>query len=223
MQLSVALVADKEDPMNLQQMRVGLRALEVLKSDPTDPAAGRAFVRSIEGPLHKQLADEWARHAEGRNLLATRPPLDGARVAGLAELPEGTLGRAYADYFVEKGIKPLSAWEPAGSDDEYVAERLSRTHDLWHLLTGYETDGLGELELHAFVYGNVGGGTFFFALAAGRPVLARGGRLAWQRIWRAFQRGRRSRRLDSFVWERHWNDSVALLRETLCAPCEAAS
>ncbi len=36
------------------------------------------------------------------------------------------------------------------SDAEYVELRLSQTHDLWHIVTGFDTSVVGEIGLQAF-------------------------------------------------------------------------
>ena len=36
------------------------------------------------------------------------------------------------------------------SDAEYVELRLSQTHDLWHIITGFDTSVIGEIGLQAF-------------------------------------------------------------------------
>ena len=44
---------------------------------------------------------------------------------------------------------------PAGVTNEraaYVIQRLRQTHDLWHVVTGYDTDPASEVALQAFTY-----------------------------------------------------------------------
>jgi hypothetical protein len=50
-----------------------------------------------------------------------------------------------------KGFDPnLHSGMTAKSDAEYVELRLSQTHDLWHIITGFDTSVVGEIGLQAF-------------------------------------------------------------------------
>lgn len=72
-------------------------------------------------------------------------------LARLASLPQGSLGQVYAatlarvgyDPNLHDGMKPLN-------DAHYVELRLSQTHDLWHVITGFDTSLIGEIGLQAF-------------------------------------------------------------------------
>src|SRR5215831_10901278 len=73
----------------------------------------------------------------------------------LRELPTGTLGREYARFLDLNGLEPL-AISPAVKErfrnDPYVL-RYTTTHDLHHVLTGFDTGLAGEAGVLAF---NVG-------------------------------------------------------------------
>src|SRR5512138_3367021 len=65
----------------------------------------------------------------------------------LAQLPEGTLGRAYADFLRSRNLTPDVFETPPQLTDPkavYVVQRLRQTHDLWHVVTGYATDAASE-------------------------------------------------------------------------------
>lgn len=72
----------------------------------------------------------------------------------LSSLPEGSLGQAYAAAVTRLGYDPnLHAGMEASSEALYVELRLSQTHDLWHLLTGFDSSLAGEIGLQAFHLG----------------------------------------------------------------------
>jgi ubiquinone biosynthesis protein Coq4 len=49
------------------------------------------------------------------------------------------------------GFDPnLHAGMTAKSDAEYIELRLSQTHDLWHIITGFDTSLVDEIGLQAF-------------------------------------------------------------------------
>ena len=75
----------------------------------------------------------------------------------LRALPEGSLGRAYLDFMEGENLTAdglIDAAEEAGIDfrgetqfEDYrrLFLHLDVSHDLWHVLTGYGRDALGEL------------------------------------------------------------------------------
>lgn len=76
---------------------------------------------------------------------------------GLRSLPDGSFGRAYLAFMEGESLTPeglLSSAAEAGIDYEGETQfpefrrmflHLSMSHDLWHVLTGYGRDALGEL------------------------------------------------------------------------------
>jgi len=69
----------------------------------------------------------------------------------LLTYPKNSLGYLYAAKMKETGYDPnLHAGMTAQSDAHYVELRLSQTHDLWHLVTGFDTSLTGEIGLQAF-------------------------------------------------------------------------
>ena len=70
----------------------------------------------------------------------------------LEQLPAGSLGHVYAHQLRSQGLTPDSLIDPTPitSAQDYVVHRLRETHDIVHVLTGFGTDGPGELGLQAF-------------------------------------------------------------------------
>jgi ubiquinone biosynthesis protein COQ4 len=69
----------------------------------------------------------------------------------LLTYPENSLGYIYAKAMKKSGFDTnLHAGMTAESDAHYVELRLSQTHDIWHILTGFSTSFIGEIGLQAF-------------------------------------------------------------------------
>ena len=70
----------------------------------------------------------------------------------LQKLPEGSLGRSYADQLVSQGIDPYVLIDPTPvtSPKEFIVHRLKETHDIVHVLTGFGIDGVSEIGLQGF-------------------------------------------------------------------------
>jgi ubiquinone biosynthesis protein COQ4 len=212
------------------RMFAGFRAFRKLIDNPADPVQGPIFQMCAEHTLMRKLARRLERCAEGRRLLAERPRLNARTIslATLGALPTRSLGRAYAAYFDANGLTPFDPPRlNVETAEDYVATRLREVHDVFHVVTGYGTDDIGELELQWFNCGNLGWGplpilVFVASFALGRMTKYGGLWSVCKRARAAYRRGRRSRVLASLFWEDYWHTPVRDLQTLLCAPVEAA-
>jgi ubiquinone biosynthesis protein COQ4 len=70
----------------------------------------------------------------------------------LAKLPEGTLGQTYAREMKARGFDPYFYKKiPVVDDISYLKMLWRSTHDIYHVITGFDTDIIGEIGLQAFV------------------------------------------------------------------------
>lgn len=127
----------------------------------------------------------------------------------LRALPDGSLGRAYLRFVEAEGISAegiLEASERGGSDhrdrtaDEIALyDRMRDAHDVWHAVTGYQGDILGELALLCFSFAQtLNPAVFLIVMAAVAKGLARGnvGLLV-----EGYRRGRNAAWLPAVAWE----------------------
>jgi ubiquinone biosynthesis protein COQ4 len=207
------------------RVRLAVRALNVLKDDPANAYYGPLVNACMDSETYTKLARSWRESPEGRRLLDERPTLQGCDLDldALARLPEGTLGHEFMRYFRDNGIAPFATTFPVVTDVDYLSKRYRETHDLFHVLTGYGTDEAGEMELQAFVLGNLGLPSAALVLVFSTALRVRrdgvrgiGAYLGCLRA--AYGRGRRSRELLSVAYERLWEQPVAVLAQHLCAP-----
>ena len=190
---------------------VALRALRELVRDPDDLPKVFEIIDALPGRSLERVLARTRRSDAGRRLLSTRPDL-GALLsdrAALAALPPGTLGRAYFEVTEKaqisaQGIVDASmaagddATAPIDPDVEWVGNRMRDSHDLWHVVTGYQTDLIGELALLAF--------TFAQAPHLGIGMIVGFGYLQQfpqvnEHIRKGFRRGRRAAWLPAVEWE----------------------
>ena len=211
------------------RVKLGWFALNQLKHDAGDPIYGPLLNVCLDSDVYRRLATAWRGSASGLRLLTERPTLQGHELdlEALARLPEGSLGNAFARYFRDNGISPFVTTFAVESDLDYLGKRYRETHDLFHVITGYATDGVGEMELQAFMCGNLGIPSAALVLAFTTPSMAKsmaeqsgvqGVRGYFARLRAAYHRGRRSRELLSVPYEQLWDQPVASLSEQLCAP-----
>jgi ubiquinone biosynthesis protein COQ4 len=70
----------------------------------------------------------------------------------LSNLPAGTLGNVYAREMKARGFDPnFYKTVPIVDDVAYLKMLWRSTHDIYHVVTGFETDIIGELGLQAFI------------------------------------------------------------------------
>ncbi len=117
------------------------------------------IVQALSGRSGKRLFERFTKTDYGQRVL--KEPVRLEEILGDREalrcLPEGSLGRVYLDFMEGEDLTPdglLDAAEEAGIDfrgetqfEEYrrLFLHLDVSHDLWHVLTGYGRDALGEL------------------------------------------------------------------------------
>lgn len=209
----------------ITRVRLSLHALEVLTDDPGNPYYGPLINACLDSETYAKLARSWRETLEGRRLLDERPTLQGRELdlEALARLPAGTLGHEFVRYFRDNGIEPFVTTFPVHSDVDYLSKRYRETHDLFHVITGYGTDEPGEMELQAFVLGNLGVRQAALILAYSLPRRIK--QMGFKdlgpylgRLRAAHRRGRRSRELLSVNYEKLWEQPVSRVAELLCAP-----
>ncbi len=195
-----------------------------LSKDPAHPHYGPLLNACMESETYGELAAVWRQTPEGRAFLDARSTLQGKELdlERLAQMPESSLGRAFVQYFRDNGISPFETTFPIVTDVDYLSKRYRETHDILHIITGYGTDELGEMELQAFVRGNLGlkQTIMINAFGAVRTLSSKGPSSLWryrQKLRAAHDRGRRSRELLSVPYETMWERPVAELRAMLCA------
>jgi ubiquinone biosynthesis protein COQ4 len=202
---------------------VAYRALRALEKVQDDPVAGGLMTASLDSDVFQRHAAQLAKTAAGRDLLAERPALHRGSVdlGALSELEEGTVGRAYAQYYVDNGILPFESPYDVRNDGDYLMKWYRETHDFHHIVTEYGTDPVGEMELQAFALGNLGFRHCLFILtltALLRPLGIAPVWTYWKRLSAAYRRGQRSESLFSVRYEQCLEAKVERLRADLRIP-----
>jgi ubiquinone biosynthesis protein COQ4 len=192
--------------------RRALTAVAQLLRDPDDLPKVFTVIEALSGSTRERLIGRLRASAPGARLLRDRPdirPILEDRAA-LGRLPEGSLGRAYLAFMESEGISAagiVSASDEGRSraiedttEGGWFERRMRDTHDLWHAVTGYRGDVLGEVGLLAFILAqtrNPGVGLIVFAalLKTHRERSAR------ELIFDGFARGRRAAWLVEVEWE----------------------
>lgn len=142
--------------IRLQERLQSLKLLAGLASFLKNPGSlDRVFAvgNSVkDGPLGEQMMRHLLKDPQFKDLVQERwrpQPID---LSALKTLPEGSLGRCYANQLISQGITPDTLIDPSpvDSDKDFIVHRLKETHDITHVLTGFGIDGASELGLQGF-------------------------------------------------------------------------
>ena len=95
-----------------------------------------------------------------------RPLLGTIDLQQLHQLPNHTLGYMYADHMIRNGLTALPVNEIANDPFAFLGAHIGETHDIWHVITGCDTDKPGEVQLQAFCIAQLGSDRLFLALLA---------------------------------------------------------
>lgn len=140
--------------------------------------------------------------------------------AWLKTLPQGSVGAAYLDFIVaqdfsayglaDESRKVADTEIEAAHPRAWYARRLRDVHDIWHVLTGYQADALGEACVVAFSLPQTRSSGFGLIAAAIAVQFARArtGYPCARAVFRAWRDGRRAAWLPG-------QDYEALLAEPL--------
>lgn len=180
--------------------------------------AGRNFERTFE----RVLADPVGRSIleERRSLLAVLSNRETLR-----SLPAGTLGREYARFMDTEdisadGLEQASQIEKIQIYDDRarcLSERLRDMHDLWHVVTGYGRDYIGENALLAFSYSQTRNRGIGFIAWYGMREWKKGGHDDVVSLIRdAYRRGREAAFLPACDWEALLERPLDEVRRELC-------
>lgn len=221
--------ADLDSLTSVQRWKLALGLLRKVLNNPEDTEQVLAFFAVINsGRANHARIEQFFAAPEGAALYAAHRAIDSRTIDldKLAALPEGTLGHAYAKFLRSHGITPeIFDGAPPGISNpqrSYVVQRIRQTHDLWHVVTGCETDPPGEIALQAFTFSQVRtpGSAFLAVFGALRGVRERRDVGILRDVVTLYRTGKRAARLPTFAWEDHWATPLAEVRAMLGLPVE---
>ena len=201
-----------------QRWKRGLRALVEVGKDPDRTDKVLEAYEHLNAGTERSRVRRFYSSPDAQRLFAEDRTLDKTTldVTALAKLPEGTLGQGYARFMTERGLTPdIFASQGVLTREAFMIKRLRQTHDLWHVLTGINTDVPGELELQAFSTVQLRLPSAFLLVFLGTlRWLGRHPTIPF-RVLRGTIAGLRARRLEAVPWEDFWATPLTELRARL--------
>lgn len=163
MSIQTAITAAPPERLKVPRIEWGaaFRALQKLLRDKDATEEVFEIMRALNGGSTRRGYHKLLTTAAGGQL-AYRAENLAAKLsdrAWLATLPADSLGGAYRDFTDDGGISPdglIAVSNQAMTGFEHpvawFGRRIRDSHDLWHVVSGYGLDSLGEASLVAFSY-----------------------------------------------------------------------
>ena len=203
------------------------QAMKQLMANPDDTEKVFVIIQALSGKSGEKQFQRFAASETGRQVLAEKRDLLAVLSDrdALRSLPAGSLGRAYADFMDQEqisadGLADASEGQrPAGAFEDEHRDRFGRrmrdSHDLWHVLTGYNRDLVGEASLLAFTFAQTRNpGVGFIVLMA--YLRSKGEMVYGRRMIRdGYRRGRKAGWLPASDWEGFLARPLAEVRREL--------
>ncbi len=149
------------------------------------------------------------------------PPYD---LNALEKLPPNTLGYVYASHMKHHHLTPDFYIQYRKMDDEgirkffnqkirYIRFRISQTHDVWHVLTGFDISSLGEAGLQGFYFGQFHSGfsVFIYLISLLASLAARqydSLEKALELFYKGYVSGKHAKFILPVKWEEHWAEDI---------------
>lgn len=197
--------------------------MQKLIADKEDTEQVFEIIQALNGDKIVKDFERFLATEEGRRLFEERPyyPPILDDHAPLHAMDKGSVGRTYAEFMEREGLtaaglvaeseKSTSTLRDYDDDLLWYGNRLRDTHDMFHILTGYGRDALGEATLLGFTHSQHGGlGVSFIAFMGGRQIAKVAPKSA--RIKDVIAEGRRNGKLARRIIEQ---DIIALLPRQL--------
>jgi len=205
-----------------------IRSLRRLLADKEDTTQVFEIMRALNGTATAKGYLKLLETGQGGRIAYERVEL--ARLlmddAWLDSLPAGSVGAAYRDFIRSERLSAegLAEVSRAGAPSieeahpyAWFGRRTRDVHDIWHILSGYGRDALGESCLVAFSYAQTKG-LGWALIAVGAALRSREGpsdQPYRQAIWQGYRRGRDAAWLLSEDYERLLAEPLEAARRRL--------
>ena len=199
------------------------RHMQNLIADKEDTAEVFYIIEALNGKSTRKDLARFMKSENGPKLLEKRRYLPDILDdhGPLKSLPKGSVGRAYVEFMEREGLTAGGLVEESliqrahqkTYDDDllWYSNRLRDTHDMYHVLTGYGRDALGEDALLGYTHSQHGGlGVSFIAYMGNRQIAKEAPKEA--RVKEVLAEGRRNGKAAKRIIEQ---DIIALLDQPI--------
>jgi ubiquinone biosynthesis protein COQ4 len=209
-----------------RQWGVALKALQRLLSDKEDTGQVFEIMRALNGTATRDAYHRLLTTPQGGRIAYERQELIAKLMddAWLDAFAPGTVGAHYREFIrteqiSAEGLAEISRLKETEIDVRHpyawMGRRTRDVHDLWHILSGYHRDGLGEACLVAFSYAQTKG-MGWALIGIGAALRSRKGDHPYAKaIWQGYTRGKAAAWLLGEDYERLLNEPLEAARKRL--------
>jgi ubiquinone biosynthesis protein Coq4 len=114
----------------------------------------------------EEIADVLRCDSRTASALLSRRPCDSIDLEALGRMRPRTLGRVFAEHCRTRDLNPNLGYIPPDGETGWILHHLVFTHDVWHVVSGWGNDEIGEYGLGGFYLAQLAGAPFFGYLLA---------------------------------------------------------
>lgn len=167
----MASSAALDSPRLRREWRDGLQGFVRWIRDPGDLANSFGWIFSLAGPTVEREFRAFGEHPVGQKLLRESPRRDLNALLNdrdrLAAMPQGSLGREFFEYMSQVGMGSSESFLEAAALDEHArrlgwsedqlwfVKRMGNSHDIFHVVSGYDRSIIGEVGVNAYTAGQI--------------------------------------------------------------------
>ena len=204
-----------------------LRSLRRLLNDKEDTTAVFEIMRALNGSATAKAYHKLLNSRDGGKIAYQRAEFAQLLMddAWLDSLPDGSVGAAYREFIREEqlsaeGLAEISREGSTEIDEQHpyawMGRRTRDVHDIWHILSGYHRDGLGEACLVGFSYAQTKGlGWALIGVGAANRARQSKEHPYVKAIWQGYQRGKAAKWLLGEDYERLMAEPLESARRRL--------
>ena len=225
-------------PMKIRPL-TAFKAVRNVLNDPEQTSQVFRVLQALSGPSLSKNYNRFCSTDTGKRVLVEKLDLVAKLNDSdyLSSLPEHSLGHTYlrfisreqisaggleeasAEAIAEDGASPITIDQQSNAEFDLFVRRTRASHDLFHVLTRYGRDSLGEACLLAFTYGQTKNIAFPFILISAAWRLYQGaGITVFGALWRGYRDGKKARWLLAADWETMLEQSLESVRESYGIP-----
>lgn len=197
--------------------------LEIVHAPYGDFAAIGNLTRVSNDPYSLQkIIDFLSRSPDAHSAFADRFLLQGINLEQLYNLPQNTLGYAYASHLLDNNLKLLQISD-IDNDYTYLIAHITQTHDIWHVLIGADISMEGEIQLEAFSVAQLHYSRFWLALLAKNMIKTAMNDLEecdrrMNALTKGWEMGKQAKLLFGIRWNQYWEHPLIEMRRLLNLP-----
>ena len=164
-----------------------------------------------------QMVDSIRRFKEvagGAEMLEQRYPPMQPDIERLIQLPEGSLGRSYAELIRRLNYDPeFFRPRPIDSEAQWLTQRVATTHDIHHVVAGFGTMAAGESGVLAITAAQIGFPAYVLLTTAGQLASFRFQLQRYEELAKAVAHGmaigHQAHCLAAARWEEGWERPIS--------------